>query len=223
MTGHPTGQSPHAQAPTHRPVWLLVLGGLMVVVGADALRGGVRMLRDPEQALRVHFYDTVRSDAELDQRRQLAAGRAAAVAAHRTTVRIAAASEVLLALFTLAAAAAVLSRDRRGRALALGVALLGIGYQLATLPLKIELSRDKLASGVSPLAEKAEDGGAASASGKEASRRMPPAIVLPIRSAAVEILGSLVLLAYFGGRRGRVLYGIEAPRAEAHRPKTPGS
>ena len=33
---------------------------------------------------------------------------------------------------------------------------------------------------------------------------------VPIGTALLGILGSLLLIAYFGGRRGRVLYGLEA-------------
>jgi hypothetical protein len=34
---------------------------------------------------------------------------------------------------------------------------------------------------------------------------------VPIGTALLGILGSLLLISYFGGRRGRVLYGLEAP------------
>ena len=37
-------------------------------------------------------------------------------------------------------------------------------------------------------------------------------MVFPVFTSAVAIAGSLVLIGYFGGRRGRVLYGLERRR-----------
>jgi hypothetical protein len=37
-------------------------------------------------------------------------------------------------------------------------------------------------------------------------------IASPVVTTAIAIPGSLVLIGYFGGRRGRALYGLERPR-----------
>ena len=123
-----------AQAPTHRPTWVLILSSVMLLTGGYSLVAGMLKLRDPTVVLSVGPTDAAGSDAEVQLNRRLASVRAETVHPHRTTVRTEAASEVALALFTLYATAAILARDRHGRALALGVAALGIVYQVGTLP-----------------------------------------------------------------------------------------
>ena len=209
---------PPAQAPAYRPTWLLVLGAIMVLAGGRSLVNGVQKLRDPLTVLGGPVVmGSVATETELDLERKLAAASAAAVAPHGTGVRVAAIVEVLAALFTLYAAAAVLARDRHGRALALGVAFVGIVYQLATLPVYVALMRDYAAHGVPLLAQamvlqaKPADGRAPAVD--DLVRRLPSAMVgWIVLLTAVGIAGSLVLLRYFGGRRGRVLYGIEPAR-----------
>jgi hypothetical protein len=192
----------------------------MLLAGGYSLVAGLLKLRDPTMILMVGGSETLDSEADVDLNRQLTAARLAAVTPHRGSLRAEAGCEVALALFTLYATAAVFARDRRGRALTLGVAVLGIGYQLAVLPLYLALTSDYAARGSALLARSIVEnvGGPSSAdlSPDQITARLHSAIVGgPVVAAAVGIAGSLVLIFFFGGRRGQLLYGIaKLPRTE---------
>jgi hypothetical protein len=203
-----------AQAPTYRPTWVLVLASVMLLAGGYSLIAGLLKLRDPSIVLTVGTNDAAQSDAEVQLNRRLAAARTAAVLPHRNTVRIEAVFEILLALFTLYATAAVFSRDRHGRALALAVGALGISYQIGTLPVYVSLMRDYADAGADLLAQVVMQsaGGKTTLSAAEVAGRLRSAIVGgPIVVAIISVIGSVILLAFFGGRRGRDLYGIDGP------------
>lgn len=212
-----------AQPPTFRPTWVLVLTSIMLLAGGYSLVAGLLKVRDPSIVFTVATTDTAGSDAQVQLNRELTAARAAAVAPHRRGVRIEAVFEILLALFTLYATAAVLSRDRNGRALTLAVGSLGIVYQLGTLPLYLSLMHDYAERGADLLAQLVIQSGGGKGSpdaidAVEVARRLRSAIVGgPVVVAAVSVVGSLVLLTFFGGRRGRALYGIDVPSSKKPR------
>lgn len=201
-----------AQSPQYRPVWLVVLSSLMLLAGGYSLVAGLLKLRDPATILMVGTSETAGTEADRELSRQLAAARSAAVAPHVTGLRIEATVELALALFTLYATAAVLSRDRRGRALSLAVGVLGIVYQLGVLPLYLTLTREYAARGAGLLARsiiQAQGDAPSDLTPEQIAARLHSAIVGgPVVAAAVGILGSLILLMLFGGRRGQLLYGI---------------
>lgn len=186
----------------------------MLLAGGYSLVWGLLKLRDPTVMLSIGIPDVAGSDAEVQLNRRLAAARTAAVLPHLSTVRAEAAAEVALALFTLYATAAILSRDRHGRALALGVGVLGIIYQIGTLPVYLSLMRDYAERSADLLAQVIlhSAGQASTLTPAEVALRLRSAIVGgPILVAAIGVLGSLILFAFFGGRRGRVLYGMDGP------------
>ena len=193
---------------------MLVLSSVMMLCGGYALVSGLLKLRDPTVVLSVGITEAAGSEAEVRLSRELEHTRLTVVEPHRTRVQTEAVIEILLALFTLYATAAVLARDRNGRALALGVATLGIVYQLGTLPVYLSLMHDYAAHASDLLAEVAvQSAGASSAlSAPEVSRRLRSAMIGgPIVVAVAGVVGCLVLAAYFGGRRGRALYGMDLP------------
>jgi hypothetical protein len=205
------------QAPKYRPLWVLILSSVMLLSGGYALISGLLKLRDPIVVLTVGITGPAGSDADVQLNSRLAAVRAATVSPHRSRVRTEAVVEILLALFTLYATAAVLSRDRHGRALVLGVAALGIVYQLGTLPVYLSLMHDYAERASDLLAEVVlqSAGGTSSLSPAEVARRLRSAMIGgPIVVALVGVAGSIVLFAFFGGRRGRALYGMDLPAAK---------
>ena len=196
-------------------MWLVLVSTLMLLAGGYSLVAGLLKLRNPATFLMVGASDSADSQAEVDLNRQLAEARSAAVGPHRTGLRIEAGAEVALALFTLYATAAVLARDRRGRALSLAVGCLGIVYQLAVLPLYLAVTQAFAARGSTLLArsilrnlgETPTD-----LTAEQVTLRLHSAIVGgPLVAAVAGILGSLLLIILFGGRRGRVLYGMTKP------------
>jgi hypothetical protein len=206
-----------AQPPTSRPVWVLVLGSMMLLASGYSLISGVLKLRDPAVVLTMVMTDDgVGSDAEMQLNRQLTALRVATMQPHRTAIRAEAVAEVALALFALYATAAVLSRDRHGRALALALSGLVIAYRIATLPVYLSLMRDFAGRGAEllALAIVRNSSDPSSLKSPELAQRLRSAMVSePIVVAVLGIAGALILLRFFGGRRGRTLYGLEgSPR-----------
>ena len=208
-----------ASQPTSRPVWVLILSSLMLLTGGYSLIAGMLKFRDPAVVLATASGDSAGTDAEVELTRRIAAARLAAVAPRRNAVRAEAVAEIAIALFTLYATAAVISRNRHGRLLSIAVGALGIAYQLITLPVYLSLMRDYAARGSELLAQAIiqssgqSSGVGTTLTGPDVAHRLRSAIVGgPIVVAAIGVCGSLVLMVFFGGRRGRALYGLEAPR-----------
>jgi hypothetical protein len=210
-----SGRPRAAVAPSHRPPWLVVLSSLILLYGGLLLLTGLTMVRDPMAPARVQPPHVFKSADETFDK-QLMAANARAVGAHRQGVRVLAAGSVALALIMLYAAAAALSRDRRGRTIVLAAAWLGIGYQLAGLPVHLPISVE-YARAATPLflqrMEAEKPPGAPSTPPETAAGiAHASAIAVPVMTSLLGMAGSAILIAFFGGRRGRVLYGLEAPR-----------
>jgi hypothetical protein len=199
------------RAPDHRPLWLVLLSSLTLVYGGVLLVSSLEALRDPRAATHVPVTRAM-TPAEDELARQLTDVGAQVAITHARSIRGNAAASLPVALLMLFAAAATMSRDRRGRAVALGAAWTGIVYQLATLPLTFPVMRD-YATRAAPLLVRlialqgdARDG----ATTPETVAKV--VMAFPVFAAAVAIAGSFVLIGYFGGRRGRALYGLERRR-----------
>jgi hypothetical protein len=205
-----------AQAPTHRPPWLLVMAATMAIYAGISLIGALSVLRGGGAdggALSMGADADTALDSDVAQR--IRALGESIQAAHRRTVRAVAVASALISLFTLYTVAAVLSRDRHGRRLALANGWLGIAYELATLPLGLAMARDLAARGSGVLAELLIASGRLhpGASPAEVETQLRGVIVAqPVVMTAMAIVWCAWMLASFGGRRGRVLYGLEAPR-----------
>jgi len=211
-----------AQAPASRPTWVLVLGSMMLLASGYSLISGMLKLRDPGVVLTIVKVDgTAGSAEEAAIRHELSALRTATLQPHRTAIRAEAVAEVLVALFALYATAAVLSRDRHGRALVMGVGALVILYRVAALPVHLRLMRDFAARGAELVARAVLQGtedASATRIGEVAERMRAAMVTEPIVVAVLGIAGGLVLLGFFGGRRGRTLYGLEPASAGAGAP-----
>ena len=203
-----------AQAPTHRPTWVLVLGSMMLLTSGYSLISGLLKLRDPAVVLSVSMANSSGSEAELQLSQRLVAVRAATLPPHRAALRVESLAEVALALFGLYATAAVMARDRHGRSLALAVGALVIVYRIGALPVYLSLMRDYAERGADLMATAIlqNAGSPTDLTAADLAHRLKTALVSePVVVAAIGIAGALVLLVFFGGRRGRALYGIGAP------------
>jgi hypothetical protein len=193
------------------------------------------VLRDPTSAVRLPVNHAL-SPAEEALAKEIAAIDLQIVEAHAHTIRGRAAASMGLALLMLYAAAAALSRDRRGRTITLIAAWAGIVYHLGSLPVVLPIARD-YAAACGPLLEKevraqqaaaaAAEASAGAAGAGAAAAVTPPAdapkpeavdafirtvfVVAPIALALLGVSGSVLLIVFFGGRRGRALYGLDAP------------
>lgn len=193
---------------------MLVLASVMLMAGGYFLVNGLGKLRDPAMVLSTTANEVADTEAEMQLNHRLAGVRAAALTPHRRMVKVEAVFEVLLAIYALYATAAVLSRDRRGRALSMGVGALGIVYHVATLPVYVSLMHDYAGLGADLLAQMMilRAGGTTTLNAGEIASGLRSAIVgMPILVSVISAGGSAILLAYFGGRRGRALYGVDGP------------
>jgi hypothetical protein len=122
---------------------------------------------------------------------------------HRTALRVAAIASIAFGLFTLYAVAAVLSRDRNGRRLALLTAAFGIIYQLGGLPLQMRIAKEMVAAGLGEIMTAAGQG-----AGRTEAQLITTLYIAAALLAAVGVGWCVLLGWYFGGRRGRELYGL---------------
>jgi hypothetical protein len=219
-----------AQPPATRPTWVTILGAMMLLASGSSLVSGLLKVSDPGVVLPVKTgergsaQDTATLpglDSEL--RVKLAAAQAATLRGHRTAVRIEALVEVALALFSLYATAAVMAGDRHGRRLSLLTAGLVIAYLIGCLPLYLSLMRDYAdhASGLLATALQSAGRGTDLPAAELAQAVRSAMIGQPIMVSVVGVVWALVLIAFFGGRRGRRLYGLEPATRPVPRPARP--
>jgi len=206
-----------AQPPATRPTWVSVLGAMMLLASGTSLVSGLLKLSDPGMVLPAKTPERGAAgpatlpalDTELTVK--LAAAQSATLRGHRTAVRIEALVEVALALFSLYATAAVMAGDRHGRRLSLLSAALLIAYLLGCLPLYLSLMRDYADHAAALLAAALQSAGRGTdLPAAELAQAVRSAMIgQPIMVSVVGVAWALVLIAFFGGRRGRRLYGLE--------------
>jgi hypothetical protein len=191
---------------------MLVLAATMLLYGGWTLVGGMLLLRDPAAMARHKIPNVPRAPAAQEAVRAFEPALDAIVARHQVGLRVDAVASIVFGLLTLYAVAAVLSRDRHGRLLALLTAVCGIVYQLAELPLNSSIVKETSAAAGPRFAEILGLGSEAfgARSPAEQIAMLEWAIAL---AAAVEVGWCLLLLIYFGGRRGRELYGLPLRRS----------
>jgi len=194
---------------------MIVLAATMLLFGGGELVGGLMALRDP--GARNAIRNVPRPPAAEEAARKLEPILAGIVDRNRAALRADAIASIAFGLFTLYTVAAVLARDRHGRRLALLTALSGMAFQLAELPLKMHIAKQTVAAGGALLLE------SFSAAGAGVGRTEGEVIAaLNMIAAALALIGvgwCVVVLVYFGGRRGRELYGL--PRSPQRVPNLP--
>jgi hypothetical protein len=199
-----------AKSPDHRPTWLILLSALTLLYGGSLLVSSLDGLGHPHSSARPPIPRAL-TPAEEVLARQIADVDARVAGEHARALRGKAIASLPVGLVMLFAAAAMMSRDRRGRALALGAAWLGIAYQLATACLTYPVLRDFARAGAPLYAQFLALGNDAAGATPELISKMLLASFT--FTSVIAIAGSLVMIRYFGGRRGRILYGLERPRA----------
>lgn len=215
--------------PSARPTWLLVLSSIMLIYGGLLLVSGLTALRDPVSAVRMPVGQALPPERQA-LARQLSDTGARVIARHVGGIRVRAVASLVVALLMLYAAAAAMSRDRHGRRVTLVAAWFGIAYQLGTLPLVVPIVREYASESAPMLAElvvaetakaKAEMAAAGEkAEGDATVGQHPPDAASVAKAMQSVFVGTLVMIAllgvfvslllihYFGGRRGRTLYGL---------------
>jgi hypothetical protein len=178
----------------------------MLLFGSVTLVEGLLTVRDPKALARLTLRDVAMTASQEEVVRRIATIDDAIIARHLTALRLNAGFSIAFGLWTLYATAAVLSRDRNGRTLALTAAVLGTAHRLVVLPLVITVAREAAEATGPLLVELAGGAGSAGASLAEVAQRM--VIRRQFISAAVWIGWWVLVFVYFGGRRGREVYGL---------------
>ncbi len=204
---------PQAQAPGVRPPWMTVMASMMLLYGGLTLMSALVTLREPKAAAVVAIESVSHSATQPEVQGQVDAINQVILARYRQAIRVGAMISVAVALLILYAVAAILSRDRHGRVLALYTAGVGIAYELGGLPYGVAIARLAAVDGAPILAKAFIESGRQppGTSPVELAARLHLAIIAPtIFTALLGVGWCVAMLVYFGGRRGRVAYGLEA-------------
>lgn len=201
---------PKPRAPQHRPTWMVLVAAIMLISAARMGLAGLFALIDQAQtgtqtALVVSAEDAASRAVELAVK--------AVRERHDGLVRAQAAVQVAVALLLLYVVAAVFTLDPRGRRLALLAAWVSVIYHLANVAFGLLVLRPAIVE-VAPevVAQIAVAGEAATDLLLPTLRAL--AVALPVMTGIVGLLFSLLIFVFFGGSRGRTLYGLEADSRE---------
>jgi hypothetical protein len=203
-----------AKAPSPRPTWVTMMASMMLLYGGLTLVSALFTLREPRAAAVAAIENVAHSVTQPEVQRRLDAINDVVLAHYRRAIRIGAFISVGVALFTLYAVAAILSRDRHGRLLALGAGAVGIVYEIGGLPYGVAMARLAAVDGAPLLAKLFIDSGQqpAGTNPVELAAKLQVAMVAPpIVSSLLGIAWCVAMMIYFGGRRGRAVYGLDAP------------
>jgi hypothetical protein len=206
-----------AKAPRSRPTWMTVMAVMMLLYSGRMLVVGLFTLRDPKALAVMAIEELTPTSSEPEVTQRLEGLNDEILAQHRQAVRAGALISIGVALFTLYAVAAILSRDRHGRTLALCTGWLGIAYQLGSLPFGVAMARQAAVDGAPLLARVLIDSGRQppGTNPAELAVKLHAAIVAPPVLAALLGTGwCWLLLVYFGGRRGRAVYSLDSPPSD---------
>jgi hypothetical protein len=191
---------------------MLLLAATMMLFGGQTFIEGLLTVRDPKAIVRLVGNTQVRSPLEEESQRKLEPIQDSIVARYRLALRVDAVASIGLGLFVLYAAAAALARDRNGRRLALLTGVFGFAFFSSSLLLWLRMARETVEAAGPLLAEIAAN--AAQAGGRSSTQLGTAVVARPPLLAAVGVGWCVLLLVYFGGRRGRELYGILPARRD---------
>ncbi len=193
-----------------RPFWLAAMTSAMLIYAGLSLIDALSLLRRPHAATAAAIEDVARASGQIEAARRLAAVGEAIVAAHRAALRVEALACALVALVTLFAVAAIFSHDRRARLATVAAGWAGVLYQLAALPFGVAMARLAAEPGAPVLQQLLAQSGRdlhGLAEADVAAALRAAVLMMPVLRAAMGIAWSMALLIFFGGRRGRAVFG----------------
>ena len=197
-----------------RPTWMVVLASLMVVVAFNLFLGGLSALADgPARLAGVPVEGDGAGSAEAAATRALQRGMAIALQrVDPLLIRTYAIAKLVLGALMLFAVAAIATNDRRGRQGTLVAAWVGIAYHVAGALFFILFVRGRLMDAASEWVREVRNLQNTAFSGGTPEQVLSWAnqafVIFPVGLALLGIGFSVVLIAYFGGNRGRAFYGL---------------
>ena len=216
-TRRPSGEE--SRQPRRRPRWVTVLAVLMLLAGARLFLGSLTDLRrlvTGRSMAALRLDGVVDAEQEVLIRGQLALDEAVD-RAHPVAARVQVAARLALGLVFLFAVAAVFSDDPRARSASVLAAWIGMALHAGSWLFVLTAVRGRVADLLPALQQvaaqaHARTGDTPSASADLAQLASTLVIQVPLLSAALGVLFSVLLLVTFGGRRGRLFYndGVKA-------------
>jgi hypothetical protein len=189
-----------------RPTWVVVLALAMLVFGGRLLITGIEQMsgsgmeRPNEEGASAHIISDVK--AVNDRVEQ-------SYREHPVAVRLNATSKVAMGLLMLLAVATVFAGDARARKAAMLAAWAGIAFQLTDVAFKLLILRKGMVAAAPVLVNLvARQSGAARA--PSATAVISVLDIFLVSPGILGVLFSVVLLTFFGGRRGRSFFGVGA-------------
>jgi len=210
-TNRPSGGP--LRLPAGRPRWVTVLAVLMLLAGARLFLGSLTDLRGlatGRSMVEARLDGLTDVNQEVLIRGQLALDEAVAHA-HPVAARVEAVARLLLALLFFFAVAAVFSNDPRARPASVIAGWAGMALYLGSGLFLLAVVRHGVADAVPVLQ-------AVAAKAHARTGDAPPAledvvqltstlmVQVPLLAAALGVLFCVLLLLYFGGRRGDLFY-----------------
>ena len=197
-----------------RPTWMVVLASLMVVVAFNLFLGGLSALADgPARLAGIPPDSTGAPSAEAAATRALQRGMALALQrVDPLLIQAYAIAKLFLGVLMLFAVAAIATNDSRGRRGTLVAAWVGIAYHVAGALFFVLFVRGRLLDAASEWVREVQNlqdstfpGGTPEQVLRWANQAF---LIFPVGLALLGIGFSVVLIAYFGGNRGRAFYGL---------------
>jgi len=191
-----------------------MMASMMLLYAGLTLVSALFSLREPRAAAVVAIENVAHSADRPELKQRLDGMNELILAQYRQAIRAGALISIAVSLFILYAVAAILSRDRHGRLLALATGAVGIVYEIGGLPYGVAMARLAAVDGAPLLAKVFIESGQqpAGTNPAELAAKLHVAMVAPpIVSALLGISWCVAMIIYFGGRRGRAVYGIDVP------------
>lgn len=199
--------------PAAFPVWTLILTLLLLMVAVGLGRAGLTALQGLPQVSMEGLPLLVTTPEEAISR-ALAGALERAPRHHPVLFRVMGGVQLGTALLMLLAVAAVFTRDLRGRRMVVIAAAVGIAYQVVNAVFMLAVVRPAILHEAPPLiAELAATGRDRSdaLAGKVHTALAASTVFFTVASTLLGIAFHAMLIRFFGGARGRKLYGVRDP------------
>lgn len=197
------------RAPQHRPPWLVLVAALMLISATRLGLSGLLTLSGSGSAAGGSTALVVSPEEAAAKAVESAMQRVEQT--HSRAVKTHAVVQIGIALLVLFVVSAIFTLDPRGRKMALVAGWVGVSYHLANAAFGIAILRPEILRMAPQMIAKLS----AAAPGAKIDDAMLGtfrvlSIMMPLLAAGFGIMFCVVILVFFGGQRGRRLYGLEA-------------
>lgn len=196
-----------ARAPQHRPPWLVLVAALMLMSATRLGLSGLLTLRGQPGVVPAQSNAAIPAEEAPAKAIEVAMQRVEQ--RHPLLVKALAGFQLGIAMLVLYVVASIFTLDPRGRMLALLAAWVGVLYHAVNAVFGLAVVRPEILRVAPELARRLSSTISGSSAGEVEATIKALAVIMPLVTALFGILFCVVIMAFFGGRRGRRLYGLE--------------